>query len=231
MNIFSSFTLKVMALIFMLMDHMYSMLPNDFNIPIWFGYIGRISAPIFFYLVVEGFFYTKSRKKYISRVFLMGLLMIFIDIIFKINNNIFLSIGCSLLTLTGIDIYKNSNESFKKLKGILITLLFIILGLFTEASIYGVGMTLIFYLFKNNKKIMFISYILLSLFGIFSMIGPNFIEAIMLWDYQWMMVFAIIPISMYNGKLGFNNKFVKWIFYWFYPIHLVVINIISIFYK
>ncbi len=231
MNIFSSFTLKIMALIFMTMDHMYSILPKEFNIPIWFGYFGKLAAPIFFYLVVEGFFHTRSRKNYISRVFLMGLLMIVVDIIFKIHNNIFLSIGCVLLTLTGIDMFKSSKESFGKLKGILITFLFIILGIFTEASIYGVGMILIFYFFRNNKKIMLISYTLLSLFGIFSMIGPNFLEAIMLWDYQWMMVFAIIPILMYNGQLGFSDKFVKWMFYWFYPIHLIVLNLISIFYK
>ena len=229
MNIFSSFTLKTMALIFMTMDHMYSILPNEFNIPIWFGYFGKLAAPIFFYLVVEGFFHTRSRKNYISRVFLMGLLMIVVDIIFKIHDNIFLSIGCGLLTLTGIDIFKSSKESFGKLKGMLITFLFIILGIFTEASIYGVGMILIFYFFRNNKKIMFISYTLLSLFGIFSMIGPNFLEAIMLWDYQWMMVFAIIPILMYNGQLGFSNKFAKWMFYWFYPIHLILLNLISIF--
>ncbi|WP_195251438.1 TraX family protein [Romboutsia sp. 1001713B170207_170306_H8] len=38
-----------------------------------------------------------------------------------------------------------------------------------------------------------------------------------------MMGFAIVPILMYNGKLGVNNKFVRWMFYWFYPIHLIVI--------
>ncbi|SCH46642.1 TraX protein [uncultured Clostridium sp.] len=38
-----------------------------------------------------------------------------------------------------------------------------------------------------------------------------------------MMGFAIVPILMYNGKLEVNNKFVRWMFYWFYPIHLIVI--------
>ncbi|RDC48304.1 conjugal transfer protein TraX, partial [Acinetobacter sp. RIT592] len=66
-------------------------------------------------------------------------------------------------------------------------------------------------------------YIAMGLFVLMSAIGPNFIEAATLWDYQWMMVFAIIPILMYNGKLGLSNKFIKWMFYWFYPIHLIVI--------
>ena len=57
-----------------------------------------------------------------------------------------------------------------------------------------------------------------SLFTLINFIGPDFLEAAMLWDYQWMMIFAIIPISMYNGKLGLNNRFTKWLFYWFLSI-------------
>lgn len=70
---------------------------------------------------------------------------------------------------------------------------------------------------------MVLAYIVFSLLGLVTMIGPDFIDAAFLWDYQWMMVFAIIPILMYNGKLGISNKFIKWMFYWFYPVHLIVI--------
>ena len=45
---------------------------------------------------------------------------------------------------------------------------------------------------------MTLAYIVFSLAGIIGFIGPNFIEAAFLWDYQWMMVFAIIPILMYK---------------------------------
>lgn len=225
---FDNFTLKIMAIIFMTMDHMYTILPKEFNIPIWFGYFGKLAAPIFFYLAVEGFYYTSSRKKYISRVLSMGLVMVFVDIVFKIHNNIFLSIGFGLLMLSGIELLKNSiQDNINKLKGIVLTVLFFILGLTTEASLYGVGMFLIFYLFRNNKLVTYFVYSLFSLFPLINFIGPDFLEAAMLWDYQWMMIFAIIPISMYNGKLGLNNRFTKWLFYWFYPLHLIVLTIIS----
>lgn len=225
---FDNFTLKIMAIIFMTMDHMYTILPKEFNIPIWFGYFGKLAAPIFFYLAVEGFYYTSSRKKYISRVLSMGLVMVFVDIVFKIHNNIFLSIGFGLLMLSGIELLKNSiQDNINKLKGIVLTVLFFILGLTTEASLYGVGMFLIFYLFRNNKLVTYFVYSLYSLFPLINFIGPDFLEAAMLWDYQWMMIFAIIPISMYNGKLGLNNRFTKWLFYWFYPLHLIVLTIIS----
>ncbi len=225
---FDNFTLEIMAIIFMTMDHMYTILPKEFNIPIWFGYFGKLAAPIFFYLAVEGFYYTSSRKKYISRVLSMGLVMVFVDIVFKIHNNIFLSIGFGLLMLSGIELLKNSRQdNINKLKGIVLTVLFFILGLTTEASLYGVGMFLIFYLFRNNKLVTYFVYSLFSLFPLINFIGPDFLEAAMLWDYQWMMIFAIIPISMYNGKLGLNNRFTKWLFYWFYPLHLIVLTVIS----
>lgn len=228
MQKFSSFTLKIMAIIFMAMDHIYTYFSHaGVDIPIWFGYLGRLASPIFFYLIVEGFFYTRSRVKYITRVFSMGILMIGVDFLIGIDNNIFLSIGCALVMLTGIDIAKNKeNQLAKRILGTLVAIIFMALGLFTEASLYGVPMVLIFYFFRDKKVIMSILYIAISLFQLTGYIGYNshdLIEAMTLFEYQWMMVFAIIPILMYNGKLGLSNKFIKWMFYWFYPIHLIVI--------
>ena len=117
--------------------------------------------------------------------------------------------------------------SKKRIINIILAISFGVLGLFTEASLYGVGMVLIFYFLREKKFAMTLAYIVFSLAGIIGFIGPNFIEAAFLWDYQWMMVFAIIPILMYNGKLGMSNKFIKWMFYWFYPIHLIVILLIA----
>ncbi len=226
MQKFSSFTLKIMAIIFMAMDHIYTYFsPAGVDIPIWFGYLGKLASPIFFYLIVEGFFYTRSRTKYITRVFSMGVVMIGVDFLIGIHNNIFLSIGCALVMLVGIDTAKNkANELTKRIIGALLAIVFMVIGgLFTESSIFGVAMVLIFYFFRDKKLIMSILYIAMGLFVLMSAMGPDFIEAATLWDYQWMMVFAIIPILMYNGKLGLSNKFIKWMFYWFYPIHLIVI--------
>ena len=45
--ILSSFALKVIAIIFMVLDHVLTYVPGV-NIPIWFGYLGKLAAPIFF---------------------------------------------------------------------------------------------------------------------------------------------------------------------------------------
>lgn len=230
MKLFSNFTLKIMAIIFMAMDHIYTYMNVALNnqVPIWFGYLGKLAAPIFFYLIVEGFYHTRSKNKYMQRLFSMGILMIIVDLLFKIHNNIFLSLGFAIAMLSMIEQAKLSQKGSKKrIINIILAISFGVLGLFTEASLYGVGMVLIFYFLREKKVDMTLTYIVFSLAGIIGFIGPNFIEAAFLWDYQWMMVFAIIPILMYNGKLGISNKFIKWMFYWFYPIHLIVIVLIA----
>ncbi|CEQ09852.1 F pilin acetylation protein [[Clostridium] sordellii] len=230
MKLFSNFTLKIMAIIFMAMDHIYTYMNVALNnqVPIWFGYLGKLAAPIFFYLIVEGFYHTRSKNKYMQRIFSMGILMIIIDLLFKIHNNIFLSLGFAIAMLSMIEQAKLSQKGSKKrIINIILAISFGVLGLFTEASLYGVGMVLIFYFLREKKVAMTLTYIVFSLAGIIGFIGPNFIEAAFLWDYQWMMVFAIIPILMYNGKLGISNKFIKWMFYWFYPIHLIIIVLIA----
>ncbi|CEP81140.1 TraX family protein [Paraclostridium sordellii] len=230
MKLFSNFTLKIMAIIFMAMDHIYTYMNVALNnqVPIWFGYLGKLAAPIFFYLIVEGFYHTRSKNKYMQRLFSMAILMIIVDLLFKIHNNIFLSLGFAIAMLSMIEQAKLSQKGSKKrIINIILAISFGVLGLFTEASLYGVGMVLIFYFLREKKVAMTLAYIVFSSVGIIGFIGPNFIEAAFLWDYQWIMVFAIIPILMYNGKLGMSNKFIKWMFYWFYPIHLIVILLIA----
>lgn len=230
MKLFSNFTLKVMAIIFMAMDHVLTYIgtTTNANIPIWFGYFGKLAAPIFFYLIVESFHHTRDRKKYMLRLFGMGILMIAIDLIFSISNNIFLSLGFGVLLMYGIEYSKNNKEDYKKrILGILVAILSGIAMIGTEASIFGLAMILIFYFLREKKNIMALTYIVVSLLGLIGVIGPNFIDAAFMMDYQWMMVFAIIPILLYNGKRGISNKFIKWMFYFFYPIHLIVIVTIA----
>ena len=118
--------------------------------------------------------------------------------------------------------------SFRGFKIIIGIILICIVYILTEASIYGLLMTLIFYYLRNNKRCMFICYTLLSLIPLIaaSFLDTDFLDAILKWDYQWMMIFEIIPILLYNGKLGVNNKYAKWIFYILYPLHLIILSII-----
>ena len=43
---------------------------------------------------------------------------------------------------------------------------------------------------------------------------------------QGFALLALIPIWLYNGKQGPYNKTIKWIYYGFYPVHLLVLALI-----
>ncbi|WP_194190954.1 TraX family protein [Clostridium chrysemydis] len=223
----NSFNLKVIAIVSMVLDHIYTYIngPTGNSIPIWFGYLGKIAAPIFFYLIVEGFYHTRDRGKYLSRLVLFGALMFGVDSLLGIQNNIFLSLACSVAIMMGLEYVKKGGN---KSKGIIFTIIMSVVILFTEASGFGLFMTYIFYFFRDKKLILSLTYILFSLSSVILTLGqPNFYDQIFLYDYGWMMVFALPLILLYNGKLGIRNKFVKWMFYIFYPLHLIIIVLIS----
>ncbi len=93
----TSTLLKIIALIFMTIDHIGQFFPAS---PIWFRWIGRLSAPIFLFVFVYSLSYTKSRKKLLTRLYICNIFMtcigIFLNssailgsIIGEFNNNIF----------------------------------------------------------------------------------------------------------------------------------------------
>lgn len=68
----SAFTLKIIALAAMLIDHIAAVFPYHFS----FGFrvVGRMTFPIFVYLLAEGFRHTRSQTKYLLRLLAFALI-------------------------------------------------------------------------------------------------------------------------------------------------------------
>ncbi|MDR0424863.1 MAG: conjugal transfer protein TraX [Clostridiales Family XIII bacterium] len=60
--------LKYIAAALMVFDHVHQMFLAN-GAPGWFTWLGRPVAPIFIFLCAEGFFYTRSRRKYMLQLF------------------------------------------------------------------------------------------------------------------------------------------------------------------
>ncbi len=69
---FNRFQLKLIMLFFMLLDHIASFIPNT---PLWFHYVGRLVAPTFFFLLIDGYFHTRSKYNYAKRLFVASGIM------------------------------------------------------------------------------------------------------------------------------------------------------------
>jgi hypothetical protein len=74
---------------------------------------------------------------------------------------------------------------------------------------------LLFYLFREKRLIQAAVLVLVGLVSFFTAEGV-----------QWMMMFAAIPMLMYNGKRGKGSKY---FFYVFYPAHIYILYAIAYF--
>lgn len=239
----SSLSLKIIALVFMFTEHFSKYLPQFLpnNFPLYLEYTGRIVAPIFFFLAVEGYHKTSNKRRYLGRLFFWTILMSagnyaisefvqwHLQIVstpenpyFWIWHNIFLSIFLWVAMIWCLDLTK---IFFKKhwwkcfLFGIMFVF-FAFASLISEASYNGLVMFLVFYFSYGSKKLLAIFYTLLCVLFFAKGFFLNR-EYLFTFDFQWAMILALPFLLLYNWQRWKYS--LKYFFYLFYPIHIWVL--------
>ena len=239
----TSFTLKIIALITMFIDHLGYAIFNKFS---FFNYIGRVAFPIFAFQISEGFHYTKNVKKYFARLLLFAMfsqipfmlfLSIFSNNIYKLN--VFFTLLLGLFSIYIYDKIINSfyitsnvklNNFLKFVLGISIVLFigFIAEFLKSDYGLFGIAVIFLFYLFKNkNYKLRTILYLVFMCLGTFIKYGILYLANS---NYMYLIlccctISPIIFICLYNKQQGHK---IKYLLYFFYPIHLLVLYLLHI---
>ena len=202
----NNFTLKMIAVITMVIDHVGYVIFPQVQI---LRAIGRISFPIFCFLIVEGFFHTRSHLNYLIRLSIFALISeIPFDLAFHQtlfdwqHQNVFITLALGLFAIFCI-------EEINNRKIYIIPLILIFLIAVCSNCDYGLGGVLlicVFYLTRENAGLRFLlcGLILYVFFNSFELYG----------------LLALIPISLYNGKKGPATRL---FFYWFYPAHLLLL--------
>ncbi|RFZ77013.1 hypothetical protein DS742_20455 [Lacrimispora amygdalina] len=178
--------------------------------------IGRIAFPIFCYLLVEGFLHTRDIKKYGIRLFAFALiseipfdLAVFNSWFHPGYQNVFFTLFIGLWVLVWYQ--KAMGDPLRQFLAIGVGCGVSIL-LKSDYNIYGIVLILTIYVFRNNKKLQTVfSGITAALISV-SCLGAG--------------ALALLPIHMYNGKKGERN--LKYLFYWFYPFHLILLYILRL---
>ena len=211
MKLFNIFTLKMMAIIAMAIDHIGAVLFPQYDV---FRIIGRIAFPIFAYTLVEGFLHTRDVKKYMKR---LGLLALCSEILFDLaffgtplefsHQNVFFTmfLGIAMLYL----LLKN----ISKVRQIIIVIVMLLISEFlcTDYSSAGLFMILWYYQFRGSRML--------------QLVGMAIVNILYLGGMQVYACLSAIPIAMYSGERGPSCK---WFFYWFYPIHLLILYFLSL---
>lgn len=234
----NGFQLKIIALILMLMDHLYFAFSNVF--PLWFHPLSRVVAPIFAFLMIEGFYHTRSRLKYNIRLFVWAIFMEAGNRILNlalaskgvsVHNNIFMTLFIGLTIINLIE-YSKGKDSTKKLLLILGAIILIPLSMFTEGGIVIIPFILITYFFRGNLKNQIIGYTILFIPLVFSAIqiypgDIKFTIMQIMFNSDFLFILVVPFMLLYNGERGLNNKFSKYLFYVFYPLHLWILAIME----
>ena len=200
--------------------------------------IGYFTAPVMIYFLVEGYFYTRSRKKYALRLFLFGLIS---QIPFYLAltpdgrfpgmlNMMFSLFFCFLIMDVTMQIHNGVLKFIFYLLLILVlsfcdwpTMSFVYTFLFADA--YGSKVRL--------KKALVIATILFMIpLYMTNRMYFGMGKAFLLTGGSALGVLAagFTLVYLYNGeKGGTGNAFSKWFFYLFYPVHLLILGLIRVF--
>lgn len=244
-KILNSNQLKLIAIIAMTVDHiawaMFDGYPSAL-LPLVMHIIGRLTCPIMCYFIAEGYHYTRNINKYTFRLFAFAFVSHF-AYIFASNDFVdfksfipfyygnFLNQTSVMWSLAwGLVMLRIADS--KRIKSIYKVLLVILICIITLPSDWSCIAALCIMAVGTNRgdfrkqmswMIFYVAlYSLVYFFAIDKAYGV----------LQMGVVLSIPVIAMYNGKRGKNpkiNKFMKWFFYIFYPVHLFVIGLINYF--
>lgn len=223
-----SFQLKLIACLFMLIDHMGFIL---FPKMIILRLIGRLAFPLFAWFISEGYIHTRSFKKYILRLSVFAIILESPFILFssyfqstgKDTLNIFFTLSLGLLSIYAYDRYQNR---FCKLFFPIMIALF---AQFIKADygFYGIITILLFYIFNADFFKTALYQILFNLIYASALLSYNYAHHITFDTFiviQVFSTFSLLFIKAYNEKQG---KKMKYFFYFFYPAHIILLYLIS----
>ena len=205
-----SFQLKCIAIVSMALDHTGAVLyPSQ----IWLRCLGRIAFPIFCFLIVEGFFHTHDVRRYMGRLGVFALISeIPYDLAFRgvpleyDHQNVFFT----LLIGIGMMVLLERNREWPVKAVILLLAMWLAVLIRSDYNFRGILLIFVFYIFHESR------WLAVTAGGFWNFLYQGVIQ-----KYG---VLSVLPLALYNGERG---RKMKYFFYIFYPVHLLLLYGIS----
>ncbi len=188
---------------------------------------GRIAFPLFCFLIAEGFYYTKNRLKYLISMAVFALLseipydLLLRTSIFDISKqNVYFTLFLGVASLWVMDNKLIKSKPLEIVtKAVAVGIIAISANyLHTDYGTKGVLYIITFYLFRSRRLVQAAAFLMVYAFMMRS-IPSVFI------------VLSTMIMLMYNGERG-TLRVNKYVFYAFYPVHLLVLwFIVTFLYK
>ena len=213
--------LKIIALVTMTLDHIGAYL---FPSVLWLRLVGRLAFPIFAYMIAEGCRYTRSLGKYFATMAVFAFVVQGVD--FLARDSLYMSILVTFtLSISLVWLFQKAEKTKNPLWAILLVLWLagvdficrmlpkLLPGFQVDYGLIGVLIPWGLYLVRNKKYRLLLLAVFLAVLALDS------------YYVQWYALLAVPLLALYNGQRGKRN--LKWLFYIYYPAHLVAIYGIS----
>jgi hypothetical protein len=199
--------LKVIAIFSMIIDHIGLVLFPDEAI---FRYIGRLAFPLFAYHVSIGIEYTSNVYRYAGRLLIFGFIS---QIPYTLATN---TLTFNVMFTFGIAVML---IHFLKQKKYLWSLFILLIPIFIplDYGLYGIGFPVIFWLFRQRPGLLMMMSTGWTLIFINSLVPP----------YQLLCLLGV-ALTLYPLSSIPKITLQKFFFYGFYPLHLLVLFILSL---
>lgn len=234
----SAAALHILAMAFMLMDHLWAtLLPAQE----WLTCVGRIAFPIFAFMAVEGYFHTHNLKKYLLRMLIFAVISeVPFDLMYggtwfyPVHQNV---IWTLMMGLVGIHLMETVRKKKSTFVYILVSAIVVILGgllgTLSMVDYYGIGVltVFIFYFFRGRKWWCLLGQ-MLALYWVNVELLGGLMYPIRLFGMEFelcqqgLALLALLPIWLYRGRQGYHSKPFQYFCYAFYPIHMLVIVLV-----
>ncbi len=226
--------LKLIAIAAMTLDHLtWTLFPGYSTewFVILFHIIGRLTAPIMWFFIAEGYHYTRDIKKYAARLFLLAAVSHFAyNFCFGIS---FIPFQTTPFNQTGVVwslawglvlLYIHDQKPWKPWLKIFITILVCLITFPSDWSCIATMAIIYIGVYRGNFRKQMAYMMLWS--AVYALVYFFFIDKV----YAIIQLFTCLTIpllGLYNGKRG-SMKGIGKLFYIYYPLHLAVCGVIRV---
>ena len=236
---FTSAGLHILAMVLMLLDHMWATVMTGSE---WMTCVGRIAFPIFAFMVAEGYTHTRDVKKYMKRMLLWAVIT---ELPFNLMTGGWFNplhqnvLWTFLIALYGLSLIEKAEKNGRNAKFWLVTAAVVAVSwlvgtvTFVDYSGFGVLTVYVFYFFRRRDIIGFLGQLFFLWLINFELLGglvyPFTLFGREFWfPQQGLALLALIPIWLYRGRQGYKEKWFKTFCYAFYPAHMLVLWAVAV---
>lgn len=235
----SANAIKYFAVFAMLIDHIaWCFVDTNSILGIIMHLIGRMTAPIMTYFIVEGYHYTRNVNRYLLRLAIFAAVS-WIPFLFMeygtflpftfVDGNLYFNPAQGVIYtffLTLLALKTVHSQSLPKPAKVVLVIGLCMLSSIGDWFFFPIVWALLLDKYRGNFKkqaaaFAISSVVLMTLMIVFLTdgFGNNW--------FQYGVLLALIPLYFYNGEKGRGGRFNKWFFYIFYPAHLLILGILK----